>query len=91
MPMETASTVTIGGSGMGDQGRGPPGPKSLHFHALFGEKIDQMIGWRPHLRAWRHPVGYPGPATGDLLGKPTNTFTNLSSLICGQLRNVQQR
>ena len=28
----------------------PPGSKLFHFHAVFGEKIDKIIGWCP---SWR--------------------------------------
>ena len=42
----------------------PSWPKSLQFNVVFGQKIGQTVGWRPHLlRGWHPHVGSPGSAT----------------------------
>ena len=46
----------------------PTGPKFLHFHAVFGEKIGQIIGWRSP-QELAPPLGNPGSATDHV-----NTF-----------------
>ena len=40
-----------------------PMSKFLHFHAVFGKKIGQIVGWRP-LGIGTTSLGNPGSATG---------------------------
>ena len=57
-------TNVSGGSKGGARDARPPGPKFLHFHAVFGQ-IGQIIGWRPPppLGLAPPPLGNPGSAT----------------------------
>ena len=48
------------------------GSNFFHFHAFYGKKLRQIIGFCPKLRGWRPRLGNPGSTTAVLCYFPTN-------------------